>query len=945
MHPMPLHEGLELLRAAFSQAADEVDAALAAWTDAPAGNDASGPCETVVATLDQLAEASRLIGLEGQALAAERLRDTAQLCAMADEAEAGAMLAWLTLWRQPMSEVFDQPGDTEATQTLLEYLSLSPLPLSAEGAEALRAELLPGIQHASCADRAGPVTHEPTLDDVSLELPQDIDPELFDTFVAQAPDQLAVLAEAVQALLAGRADAELLAEAQRVAHTFKGSGNIIGIVGVGRLAHRVEDMLDFAQARGGRLPVAMAQDLLDASHTLEQMIAALRGEEAAPQQALAVLRKLQAWSAQIARGEVPELSDEPEGSDTGGPRPTAPGDDPANAAAPAVRHPTDPPALLQVDAAQLDQLARSAGQHAVAQAQMADTVRQIDQRLAALQATQLTLQTRITELQAQLGDAGTPGADDPGELRSLARLAAEMVADGRDITEASRADLRGLQDRLADSEQRLKLQHAQLRQTQRVPVRQVVARLKRTVSRTAAATGKRVQLLLDGADSPLDRTVLDHLTDALQHLLRNAVDHGIEAPDVRRQRGKPATGTIQLRVHQGDGTLRITCEDDGAGLDLPAIHAKARRLGLVDTGLVGERDTDATPDPATVARWILLPGFSTRDTVTELSGRGLGLDVVATQLRLLKGQLDIATLPGQGTCFTLQLPTNRAWAHALIVRSGDAVYALPAAAVVMALPAAEVQVAAGHLRAQGQSWPCRRLATLLGQPLTEAAAPAESPGPAVLVRLSGQTMALQVDAVLETRELLLQDMGRLLTLAPGLAGGALRPDGHVIFLLDLDGLQPKATGWNPDIARGLREQARRHRRRALIVDDSHSVRHVLMQTLADAGWQVLNARNGFEALSLLARERVDIVLTDLEMPQLDGLDMTRALRRRPEGRDLPVLMITSRDGATHRRRAQDAGVSRYLTKPVTEPQLLAAVAELVGASAREAAHPGDSAMV
>jgi chemotaxis protein histidine kinase CheA/ActR/RegA family two-component response regulator len=963
---MQLNDYLQVLRAEFAQSADGVDAELAAWTETAPDADPAPHAEALVASFDQLAEVSRMVGLEGQALVVEQLRDMVQLCAMSDADSAQAGLAWLSMWREPLGGCYERPGDDESVQLLLDYLALSPMPLDPELREPLREWLMraprgPEDGSAAAIERLP----EPSAADVSLNVPEDVDAELLDTFLAQAPDQLAVLAEAVQALVDGRVAADLLAEARRVAHTFKGSGQIIGIRGVASLAHRLEDLLDLAQAQSGQLPPAMALDLQRATLTLEQMVGALRGDEAEPPDAWAVLRALTQWARHVQEGAMPvQVDPAPATSPGQAPRPLTvvdvdlPGAQPGDATPAAAASPPEParatPAAepasqLRVDASRLEQLTRRAGQQLVDHARLGERLRLIDQRLLSLQDTQRTLEQRIGELQSRidqqrvaLHEGAAAAEQDSGfdrlekdrfsEVHSLVRLAAEMVADGSELAQAARAELHEAGEQHAQAEQRLKLQHTQLLDTRLVPFRQIAARLQRMVQQTALATGKSVQLQLEGDQTRLDLQVLERLTEPLLHLLRNAVDHGIESSPLRQAAGKPELGCIRLHVHRAAAMLRIDCHDDGAGLDLRAIHAKALRLGLVDS--------PAQPDEQELARWILLPGFSTRDTVSDISGRGLGLDVVAERVRQMKGQVDIVTRRGEGSCFTLHVPATTGLAHALVVRAGAELYALPTPAVVTALPAVALQEIGGQLHCEGRHWPSVPLARLVGR-AEDTGGEHDTPGsaqpatrPAVVVRLGRQVVALRVDAVLEARELLLQDIGSLLAAAPGVAGGALRPDGRVVFLLDLPALEPASPGaLNAEAARHLRERAQRVRRRALVVDDSHSVRRLLMQTLVDAGWEAIGARDGFDALDQLARERVDIVLTDLEMPQLDGLEMTRELRSRPEGRALPVLMITSRDSAKHRQRAREAGVSRYLTKPVTDEGLMSAVRELLAGPA------------
>ncbi len=428
--------------------------------------------------------------------------------------------------------------------------------------------------------------------------------------------------------------------------------------------------------------------------------------------------------------------------------------------------------------------------------------------------------------------------------------------------------------------------------------------------------------MIEGEQVQLDGDVLERLTEPLLHLLRNAVDHGIENAADRALLGKPAEGTVHLRVTRDGQSVRVEVRDDGAGLDLPAIHAKAVALGLLAA--------DANPDTDVLSRLILLPGFSTRNSVSDVSGRGVGMDVVAERLRAMKGHLDIASVPLEGSTFTLRVPATTGAAHALVVDAGGERFALPTEAVVMGLAAGQAEQRDGHLHLGEQRWRVTPLVTLLGLPDSEEPA---AQRPAIVLRVGREQIAVFIDRVVEARELILQDTGRLLRRMRGVGSGVLRSDGRVLFMLDPDALAGSGMAVSADAAQALRQRLRTERRRALVVDDSLSVRKTLSQLLTDAGYEVRTARDGFDALDALAREKADIVLTDLEMPNLNGLDLTRRLRRSDEWRDLPVIMISSRGTDKHRSNAEQVGVSAYLTKPYSDSELLGQVRALLNTPA------------
>jgi HPt (histidine-containing phosphotransfer) domain-containing protein len=302
---MRLEDLLAVLRDEFAQAADDIDAALGAWMGDEATN-APAHGEALFGTFTKLAEVSRMVELEGHAQVIEQLRDAAQLIALSDEQAMAAGVGWLAMWREPVAACFEQPGNEQAAQAVIEHLALGPVPPSDESAAELRALLCTPPELPVDPDYQATAFAAPDDDDVSIAMPDDVDAGLYETFLAEAPDQLARLGDTIRELARGPVDVSRVVEAQRVAHTFKGSGNIIGIRGVGQLAHRMEDMLDFAIVEGGTLPQPMARDLERAAATLDQMIYALRGEEEAPTDALALLGTLVDWARAIDDGTWPE---------------------------------------------------------------------------------------------------------------------------------------------------------------------------------------------------------------------------------------------------------------------------------------------------------------------------------------------------------------------------------------------------------------------------------------------------------------------------------------------------------------------------------------------------------------------------------------------------------------------------------------------------------------
>ncbi|AKJ32041.1 hybrid sensor histidine kinase/response regulator [Caldimonas brevitalea] len=943
----PLKELLQVLQEEFTLAAPEIDSALMQWLSI----ESSGPqqADKAAAGYARLAQVARMIQLEGLAIVLELLRDCAPVFATLEGEDLHEALGWLLRWHGPVAGYVELPAENEAVRDLNRYMAEGPLGLTFEQQDELQKLLRKPPTVPAEMEAHAPTTAPQPLDDheVSLEVPDDVDPTLLDAFLDDAPAQLHALTAGVRALSHGHAELSALRQAARAAHTLKGSARVVGIRGIGRLAQRLAVLLDHAVDRRGEVPVAMARDLDQGAACLDQMLHALRGHDAAPDEALASLERLGDWLRAVDQGGVERLALDTLPSALGAPDPAtaARPATPAAASSSAAAHSQPPnPALatLRIGVDRLDRLVHQAAQSLVSHARLEEHLRVIEDRLEQLEASNGQLRHRLHQLDAVLdthaaagGNAAggiTPGGVEPlaelrAELRALSRFATEMGADEQEHGRAAREEMQTALQTLRQQGQTLVGQHRELMAARLVPARPLVARLRRAVVQTAAATGKQAHLDVTGEQVLVDADVLERLAEPLLQLLRNAVDHGIEAPAERAARGKPRAGTLLLRFTREQQLLRVECRDDGRGLDLEAIRRRALDMGLIDA--------EASLAPDALARLILLPGFSTTAEVTDLSGRGAGLDLVADQLRAMKGRLEIDSQPGRGTNFTLQVPASTGLQQALIVQVEQQSYALPSDSVVLALPAGQGAVAmtaAGPVfRHAGREWPYRQLAQWLGVAVGEAE---DGSKPVVLARGAHGEVALEVDRLDGTRELLLQDIGRLLRRVQGIAGGAFRPDGRVLFLLDIEALERAAESpVRREAAAQLRQRLKVPRRHVLVVDDAISVRKTIAQLLRGAGFEVSTARDGFDALDVLVRRKADIVLTDLEMPNLDGLELTRRLRESRLWKGLPVMMITSRATHRHLRNAQEAGVDVFLTKPYADDELLAEVRRLLPAQA------------
>jgi chemosensory pili system protein ChpA (sensor histidine kinase/response regulator) len=517
----------------------------------------------------------------------------------------------------------------------------------------------------------------------------------------------------------------------------------------------------------------------------------------------------------------------------------------------------------------------------------------------------------------------------------------------RGLTESA-SDMLDLKDTLlfkARESETLLLQQARintelqegLMRTRMVPFSRLLPRLRRIVRQVSGELGKDVELHVQNAEGELDRNLLERMVPPLEHMLRNAVDHGIEGSEMRRNVGKPATGRIDLRLTREGGDVVIEIGDDGAGIDVEVIRAKAieRELMAADANLNDEQ----------VLQFVLAPGFSTAKSVTQISGRGVGLDVVHSEVKQLGGSVHIVSRPGKGTRFVLRVPFTVSVNRALMVSVAEDLYAIPLNTIEGIVLLSQEQLQAlyssetKNFEYAGVPYRVRYLGQYLGR---EYHAPANglSSVPVVLVRSGDHAVAIHVDQVQGSREIVVKSLGPQFAGVGGISGATILGDGSVVVILDLLAL---IRAQHHDSARRAAPgyTARSGPRCVMVVDDSVTVRKVTSRLLERQGMDVLVAKDGVEAVAMLQERRPDIMLLDIEMPRMDGFEVARQVRHDERLNDLPIVMISSRTGEKHKEHAGALGVNKFLGKPFQENELLATIDELVADDGKAAAHTAD----
>jgi len=586
----------------------------------------------------------------------------------------------------------------------------------------------------------------------------------------------------------------------------------------------------------------------------------------------------------------------------------------------------------------LDRLVNHAGEVAIYRARLEQQMGAFRAAMAELDRTNIRLHDQLRRLdletEAQIVARYQREQDtrdtafDPLELdrfstlQQLSRALAESAADLSGL-QGVLDDLARQNDSLLGQQSRVssELQDGLMR-ARMVPFEGSVPRLRRVLRQAAADTGKQAQLQLEGAHGELDRNVLERMTAPLEHLLRNAVAHGLETPQARREAGKPEEGVVRVVLRREGSEMVLQVADDGAGIDHAAIRRRAEQRGMLPVGAeVADIDLE---------RLILEPGFSTAEEVSQLAGRGVGMDVVHNEVRQLGGSLEISSTRGQGTTFTLRLPQTLAVTQAVFVRIGETQFAVPVAAVggVGRISRARFEAADASYVYGGEAYALHDLGTLVG--LGPARAEGQPQVPLLLVRAGELRAAVAVDQVLGNREIVVKPVGPQIGSIPGIYGATITGDGSVVVILDAAPLVRRYIAQPALAGTAATPAEQRQVPLVMVVDDSLTMRKVTSRVLERHNFEVSTARDGVEALERLEERVPDLMLLDIEMPRMDGYELATAMKADPRLAGVPIVMITSRTGEKHRQRALEIGVQRYMGKPYQELDLMRNVYDLLG---------------
>jgi chemosensory pili system protein ChpA (sensor histidine kinase/response regulator) len=859
-----------------------------------------------------------------------------------------------------------------AEQAAAEKLAAEQAAAEQAAAEKLAAEQAAMIQAAAehaAVDEADEVSAEAAQQPepaYALAGSGQIDADLLEVFIDEAREILDHTDGVLAQWRAEPTELAYVAELQRDLHTLKGGARIAGLVPVGDLSHAIETLLEKPirdTARSSTLITAL-ETSFDQLHSLVQQISqgqtpgypqatidhllALAGETtlADDDMLAAVAMPASAAPAQVQVAQQPTI-----------PVPVGTLDLPE--LLPEVEEEVrSSQEQIRVRADLLDSLVNHAGEVAIYRSRLEQQVAgyrfnlvELEQTVARLrsQLRMLEIETEaqiIARFQREHREAGLTTFDPLeldrySQLQQYSRALAESVSD--------LVSIQNMLDELTRQAETLLIQQSRvstelqdgLLRTRMLPFDTMVPNLRRTLRQAAQEQNKNAQLYVDGAHGEMDRNLLDRIKAPFEHMLRNAIAHGIETPAERRKAGKPAEGSVHIQVAREATEVVIRVSDDGRGLDRAAIRKRGIERGLLRP--------ETKPTDNQLLSLITQTGFSTASTITQLSGRGVGMDVVANEIKQLGGSLSIESEEGTGTTFVLRLPFTLAVTQAILVRIGEATFAIPMTSVQGVARVNPDDLAAllaenePSFQYGNEEYGIHDLAELLGLP---PGLPAEGEQqPLLLTRAGDLRAAIRIDAVLGSREIVVKSVGPQISSVPGLLGATIMGDGSVLIILDLAPLvrhgiirrdQRLSEGLSAVQAPIIEEVLVRPL--VMVVDDSITMRKVTSRVLERHEYEVSTAKDGVDALEKLHERVPDLMLLDIEMPRMDGYELATHMKADPRLRDVPIIMITSRSGDKHRQRAFDIGVDRYLGKPYQEAELLVQIGEVLEQHAVEPVH-------
>lgn len=749
---------------------------------------------------------------------------------------------------------------------------------------------------------------------VEDDLP-DADDEFITLFLEEADEILENTQSLLERWQDSPDDMQLMKELQRELHTLKGGARMVGIVQMGDLSHHLESVLTRI-VEGGSETNSLLQNLIqDSVDALAAMVENLRASialeipEGLIQQINAAINGEQIQEVVTKTKEKkPKKSQEPS---------------------------EETEENIRVQASLINKLANMAGELSISRAHMEQYQQVVKNNLAEMDQTVIRLRDQLrrleieTEVQIFSNFADSDEEFDPLELdrfslmQQLSRSLIETVNDLTSIQEILKRETRH-SDNLLIEQARLgsDLQDG-IMQTRMIPFGKISSRLQRIARVTAGELHKQVNFVIHGESIEFERTILNSLVAPLEHMLRNAIGHGIEDAETRKQAGKPEIANINVYLSREGSELVVKLTDDGAGLNIAAIYEKAQERGLIKPNAVVSKQE--------LINLILQPSFSTAKKITQVSGRGVGMDVVTAEIKHLGGNLLIDSNTGEGTTFEIRVPLSLSVIQALIINIGEEAIAIPInyLEALRNIPSSDIFCESDdnyYYNYMDEKYRVFHLRELLGFNKSDTI---DRPSiPALLIKTAEYHTVLLVDAIEGMQEIINKSVGKQLGIIPWISGASILGDGRVVLIVDVSGLnhQDRCLKLEELTSEAEKDQ---NLTKIMVVDDSITVRKITARLLERQGMEVLTAKDGFDAMAKLQTYTPDLLLLDVEMPRMDGYELATQIRNNPDLKHLPIIMITSRTGIKHREKAEKLGINRYLGKPFNDTELMENIRDLL----------------
>ncbi len=825
-------------------------------------------------------------------------------------------------------------SNKKSASTLVNHLQTSDWAFPLDNSQALSLiQLLSAVEISSDSDNKSFEDRKTTAEstDICLKLPEDVNQELLNSLLNELPVLTASFSAMVQKIISLDLNLDHVLEAQRIAHTLKGSGNIVGITGIAVLTHHLEEILAYLTENQCFPTKALAVSLLEAADCLEMMSEViLIGETEEPDNALQVLQSILDWSNKIFKEGLPEETQSLE-AETNLPVTT----NNEQTVTVQTSKATETVEMTRVSSQLIDKLLRITGEESILKEQFKERINHFSEELKTLNQLTGSMQTLVLELDQSItlqshsthnktidSEFDSLEMEQYNELHTATSRIAEVATDIRNLNITMDEKLIDLKYLMRDEEVVQKESQQIVQSIRMVPVSTISSRCQRIVRQACRMTNKEIGLTIQGNEVLIDSKILNGMIEPLMHLLRNAVDHGIESKTIRQKNNKTEIGKINLEFTRKGNYVVIRCQDDGCGLSSDSILHTAIKKNLITA--------KQSLTKAEIYKLILMPGFSTRTNATQVSGRGIGMDVVQTKIASLQGQMSISSVEGEGLSIEISIPQTLSSMLSLLVRCNGCTMAISNHGLEKIYHADDYELLENNrCQIATEQYTTRYFAELLGMPIT-----GDETKKSPALRISdetGKTYLVFVDELLGYRNLLVKDMGGYISHIQGVTGASILGNGEVVPVIDLVEMLHHAVKYDflsVDATKGMINKVG-ELPMALVVDDSLSARRTAVMLLEDYGLEVKTAIDGLDAIKQIEDKQPDIVLVDLEMPRMNGIELSAHLKGNKETEQIPIIMITSRATEKHRKQAKAAGVAKFMLKPFSEESLINNINELI----------------